>query len=539
MKDFGMDIKVAKEKGYEIIRLDPAAVPMDFSDMEKIVAARGVLSKTLQTFLEKPTIVWFDDPDFSKPFHLSTWDFFIEGVVLSQEEYDPDKKPSHIIMDGLCANTIIRLHWIRSHMLRFCITTCSDVARKSWREERVNKALDVYFSPEELLERTGYEKPPAEESVCQLMGSVSYFVCTGASDVSPVENKAFAGMCCYGKPASRAGGNFYIVEQYMDETIVNLRAFISRKPMKTVNDENLKTSMSGRYGALLSRGYWVVEEDGRIMVYDSWDWFTPIAFPGEVEAKEWVINYYSNTARRVRFKESLDGLLIYDVLRNDGTSIEVTLTRISIRDERRLQDRYFIKLLEMAEEASFIAEYAETQGLNAAKMADQEFEDLYHEYHAYVISEQEKAVAEAAAKANAPFVVPEEYRWKPYEAPERQENNSVTEYDANENEGVAGSEILPDNNVLFLGGHQNMTKKLRQIFPNWTYLSDDLFKEIGQIDTIFFWTKHSSHSMMEFVACRKSNNAKICYVTATNIKRLIREMEDQYLSQIAAKGVAV
>ena len=82
-----------------------------------------------------------------------------------------------------------------------------------------------------------------------------------------------------------------------------------------------------------------------------------------------------------------------------------------------------------------------------------------------------------------------------------------------------------------------MTKKLRQIFPNWTYLSDDLFKEIGQIDTIFFWTKHSSHSMMEFVACRKSDDAKICYVTATNIKRLIKEMEEQYLTQVSTKEV--
>lgn len=541
MRDFGKEILAAKGKGYEIIKLEPNIIPVDIDvdDEEAIITARSLIAKPINAFLTKPTIVWFDDPDFFKSFHLTTWDFFLEGVVIKEKECEMSHKPAHIIMDGLCGNAAVLVNWIRCQTLRFCITTCSDVARKSWREEKVNQFLNAYFSPEKILERTGYIMPPASEALGQMMLAMSYLVCTGASDVSPSENKAFAGLHCYGRETSRAGGNYYIAERYIDKTITNLRAFISLKPMKSVNDDNLKESMSGQYGAVLRKDYWVAEENERIMVYNHLDWFTPMVFRTERDAREWVINYYSNTAKSVRFKEGLDGLLIYDVIKHDGTSVEVTLTRIAREDEKKLQDRYFIKLLEMAEEASFIAEYAEAKGRNAAKMSDQEFEDLYHEYHAYVAAEQEKAAAEAAAKANAPFVIPEEYRWKPYEAPECVENEQDEECTADENERVQGSKILPEGNVLFLGGHQNMTKKLRQIFPNWTYLSDDLFKEIGQIDTIFFWTKHSSHSMMEFVACRKSNDAKICYVTATNIKRLIKEMEDQYLAQVATREVAV
>lgn len=539
MRDFGKEILMAKVKGYEILQLEPDIIPLDieYMDEDEVVAARNMLAPYVDTFLAKPTIVFFDDPDFDDPFHVTTWGYFMEGISTTLYNQNCENKCAHIIMDGLCGNEIVMLDWIRCEQLRFCITTCSDIARKSWREDKVANAMDFYFTPENLLKRTGYESPPADTAIGQMMDVMSYFVCTGASDVSPAENRAFAGTFCYGKETSRAGGNFYIAEQYADETITNLRAFISRKPMKSVNDENLKNSMSGRFGALLCKGYWVAEENGRLMVYDSLDWFTPIAFHDERSAKEWVLNYYSNTAHSVRFKEGLDGLLIYDVLKNNGISVEVTLTRIAKEDEKKLQDRYFIKLLEMAEEASFIAEYAETQGRNAAKMKDEEFVALYHEYHAYVAAEQEKAAAAAAAKANTPFVIPEEYRWKPYEAPECDESEQDEECTTDENERVQGSKILPESNVLFLGGHQNMTKKLRQIFPNWTYLSDDLFKEIGQIDTVFFWTKHSSHSMMEFVACRKSDDAKICYVTATNIKRLIKEMEEQYLTQVSAKEV--
>ena len=90
--------------------------------------------------------------------------------------------------------------------------------------------------------------------------------------------------------------------------------------------------------------------------------------------------------------------------------------------------------------------------------------------------------------------------------------------------------ILPLSNVLFLGGHQNMTKKLRQLYPDWTYVTDDQFNRRGNITqpTIFFWTGHSSHKMMRFVYSRLPSYAKVIYVSATNLERLTSEMQREY-----------
>jgi hypothetical protein len=53
-------------------------------------------------------------------------------------------------------------------------------------------------------------------------------------------------------------------------------------------------------------------------------------------------------------------------------------------------------------------------------------------------------------------------------------------------ENIAGME-LPQKGILFLGGHQNMTKKLRQHFPKWTYVTDDRIRRCTRISqTVVF-----------------------------------------------------
>ena len=96
-------------------------------------------------------------------------------------------------------------------------------------------------------------------------------------------------------------------------------------------------------------------------------------------------------------------------------------------------------------------------------------------------------------------------------------------------ENVANME-LPQKGVLFLGGHQNMTKKLRQQFPKWRYVTDDQLKRCVNINqtVVFYWTKHSSHKMMRYVYSKLPDNASIIYVTATNLPLLIAEMQHTY-----------
>ena len=89
---------------------------------------------------------------------------------------------------------------------------------------------------------------------------------------------------------------------------------------------------------------------------------------------------------------------------------------------------------------------------------------------------------------------------------------------------------LPRSGVLFLGGHQNMTKKLQQKYPGWQFMSDDQLRKgiRSNVEIVFYWTAHGSHKMMKFVYSRLPKNTAIHYVTATNLSRLEREMQDGF-----------
>ena len=86
---------------------------------------------------------------------------------------------------------------------------------------------------------------------------------------------------------------------------------------------------------------------------------------------------------------------------------------------------------------------------------------------------------------------------------------------------------LPEKGVLFLGGHPNMTKKLRRKFPKWSFITDDQFKRFPVINEtiVFYWTGHSSHKLMRNIYSKLPDNTTILYVSATNLPLLISEME--------------
>ena len=94
---------------------------------------------------------------------------------------------------------------------------------------------------------------------------------------------------------------------------------------------------------------------------------------------------------------------------------------------------------------------------------------------------------------------------------------------------------LPEKGVLFLGGHQNMTKKLRQQFPKWTYVTDDQLRRCTNLNQniVFFWTGYSSHKLTRYVYSKLPENANIIYVNATNLPLLIAQMQSTYLSAVS------
>jgi len=89
---------------------------------------------------------------------------------------------------------------------------------------------------------------------------------------------------------------------------------------------------------------------------------------------------------------------------------------------------------------------------------------------------------------------------------------------------------IPKKGVMFLGGHPNLVKKLQQVYPKWDFISDEQLRRKASFkqDIIFYWTGHGSHTLMEYVFTRASDNAKVMYVTATNISLLMEQMSNAY-----------
>lgn len=89
---------------------------------------------------------------------------------------------------------------------------------------------------------------------------------------------------------------------------------------------------------------------------------------------------------------------------------------------------------------------------------------------------------------------------------------------------------LPEENVLFMGGHQNMTKKLAAKYPGWNFISDDkITKDPGkEPEVVFFWVGHASHKLSQNLLNRIPSETPILYVTATNIDLLEAEMKQKY-----------
>ena len=75
-----------------------------------------------------------------------------------------------------------------------------------------------------------------------------------------------------------------------------------------------------------------------------------------------------------------------------------------------------------------------------------------------------------------------------------------------------------------------MTKKLRQQFPTWTFVTDDQIRRCSSVNqtVVFYWTKHSSHKMMRYVYSKLPEDVSIIYVTATNLSLLIEQMQHTY-----------
>lgn len=97
---------------------------------------------------------------------------------------------------------------------------------------------------------------------------------------------------------------------------------------------------------------------------------------------------------------------------------------------------------------------------------------------------------------------------------------------------------LPEDGVIFAGGHPNMTKKLRQDHPGWTFIDggDVNFPEFRGPAIIFFWDKHMCHPMWHRVRKFAPPGAPQAYLKSTNLDMLEAEMRRAWSAMCPVDG---
>ncbi len=85
---------------------------------------------------------------------------------------------------------------------------------------------------------------------------------------------------------------------------------------------------------------------------------------------------------------------------------------------------------------------------------------------------------------------------------------------------------LPDDGVIFVGGDHNLHKRLRLIYPEWTFLSTRNLNFQAQPTTraIFVWSNQMSHAVQSRLDRLYGPDVPRLYVTKTNVGALDAEM---------------
>lgn len=99
---------------------------------------------------------------------------------------------------------------------------------------------------------------------------------------------------------------------------------------------------------------------------------------------------------------------------------------------------------------------------------------------------------------------------------------------------------LPRSGVMFVGGHPNFIKKLKDLYPGWAYIGSEnapeRLKQYSKLEMCFIYTGHISHPVYWGVLnAAKSSGAPYSFVKGTNLDRVITEMRQDYAIALQEK----
>ncbi len=97
---------------------------------------------------------------------------------------------------------------------------------------------------------------------------------------------------------------------------------------------------------------------------------------------------------------------------------------------------------------------------------------------------------------------------------------------------------LPENNILFVGGHPRLQSQLRNLHPRWKFLttrmSYSMLNDNIKSDFVFIYTGRLSHKLFDKVR-RALPDTAMGYVTSQNMKKLHAEMTELYDRHMRSK----
>lgn len=106
----------------------------------------------------------------------------------------------------------------------------------------------------------------------------------------------------------------------------------------------------------------------------------------------------------------------------------------------------------------------------------------------------------------------------------------VDDADVNEPEELPE---LPDTGIMFVGGHPNFLKKLREVYPDWSYITKEnvpeRLRQYSKQKMCYIYTAHTSHPIYWGVINALRNcDTPYSYIKGTNLDRVITEMRQDY-----------
>lgn len=569
----------ARQKGYQFA--DIYECNDDWMTLEEII-------ELSDGFMDKQKVILFIHPD------ERDWDFaptqaanFLESLSGNLEDIykgregeailSADDRKIHVILDGLDGGFAIRPLWLQQPQLAFCIICSCNFLSAGWLSGQIDGYLDALEDADALEAHSLYSmanfmadhrrKPrTVREMLGNLLDNIQEFfehfstiACTGVDGTSPENHKTAIGVSIFARDKGVNVGGRYIVSELENRfeavacktRICTESSSVGRGPSGTRNlipiDGEIENSIYGLLSYAFRENLWVIQVDGRILEHYVGDMYGPVLLFDRPEAIAWLRDYLITQSCPVYLISETDQEVVYGHKWRDheGAAHEMRFSAVKVAKENveNMKDNFLINALDIEDAEARLERYEAfyRDKLDRASDWDRKLIRYFPESIEYFklftythkIEEHERRMEEEELKRQTEkqFEVPEEYRWKPYaEQGEDAENDTnLSDFDP--------IELLPKEGVLFLGGHQNMTKKLRNIFPGWTFLSDDLFRNWNakQLNAVFYWYNHSSHSMMEYVNARKDGSVPYLYVTATNIDRLIKEMADRYVQAVERK----